>query len=70
MRNRNQWMKKQIKEAQKKGIPVLIDGKKYPSGNEKYTLMIRDEVDYMSDYISDESGKIIELNFNRLNRKK
>lgn len=68
MKKKNQWILMDIQEASQKGIEIQIDGREYSysdimKGNR---YIIRENADYMSDYIYDEQGKVIGIHFNKI----
>lgn len=70
MERKNEWIKRKIENAHRDGILVRVEGLQCPEGEGKHLALIKEEADYMSDYITDESGKIIEIDFNRISQKK
>lgn len=56
-----------IKRFQKVGVTVLVDGKEPgPQDLEKIVEIREDGVFYMGDYIADESGRLVEIRFDKV----
>lgn len=56
-----------IKRFQKVGVTVLVDGKEPgPRDLEKIVEIREDGAFYMGDYIADESGKLVEIRFDKV----
>lgn len=68
MKNRNQWILMDIEEASRRGMEIQIDGKEYTYSDimrgKRY--IVKENADYMSDYIYDEQGKIIGIHYNKI----
>lgn len=64
-RNQTEWVKKEIQNALDKGIPVTIDGEAYIQAEEDLSLVAENGC-YMTDYISDDTGKIVQINFEQI----
>lgn len=70
MGEKNLWVISKSMAARERGLPVQIDGKDYYGGYNRIRNMVKEDADYMSDYMSDEQGKIVGLRFNKLKRTK
>ncbi len=68
MRNKNQWILMDIEEASKKGLEVCIDGKEYTYSDimRKKRYLVKENANYMSDYIYDEQGKVVGVHYNKI----
>lgn len=68
MKNKNQWIISDIEEASLKGLEVCIDGREYTYHEiqRKRRYLIKENADYMSDYIYDETGKVVGIHFNKI----
>lgn len=68
MRNRNQWVLMDMEEATQKGLEVRVDGKEYTYSDimRKKKYILKENVDYMSDYIYDEQGKVVGIHYNKI----
>ena len=56
-----------IKRFQKVGVTVLVDGKEPgPHDLEKIVEIREDGAFFMGDYIADESGKLVEIRFDKV----
>ncbi len=62
-----EWIADEIEYAEKNGIMVSVCGKYYSSYNRDDLLYVLEEGIYMKDYLSDSEGKIIQINFNKIN---
>ncbi len=61
----NKWIHKEIENALHRGIRVTIGGKSYAGQEGEFSVVAEDGC-YMTDYISDESGKIVQINFEQI----
>lgn len=68
MRNKNQWVIMKIEKASQMGLDVCIDGKEYTYSDikQKRESIIKENADYMSDYVYDEQGKVIGIHFDKI----
>lgn len=68
MKNRNQWVIMDIQEATQKGLEVQVDGREYTYSDimRKRRYIIKENVDYMSDYIYNEQGKVVGIHYNKI----
>lgn len=57
-----------IEEASKKGLEVCIDGKEYTYSDimRKKRYLVKENANYMSDYIYDEQGKVVGVHYNKV----
>lgn len=62
-----EWISDEIEYAEKNGIIVSVCGKYYSSRNRDELMYVLEDGIYMKDYISDSEGKIIQINFNKIN---
>lgn len=62
---RNEWIHDEIRNARHRGIRVTISEKSY-ADLEKELSVVEEDGCYMKDYISDESGNIVQINFERV----
>ncbi|MBE5928143.1 MAG: hypothetical protein E7267_02035 [Lachnospiraceae bacterium] len=61
------WISDEIKYAEKNGIMVSVCGEYYSSYNVKDLMYVLEEGIYMKDYLSDNEGRIVQINFNKIN---
>lgn len=60
-----EWVRHEIQSALHRGIRVSIGGKYYVKEDENLSI-VAENGSYMTDYISDESGKIVQINFEQI----
>lgn len=60
------WISSEIDMAEQYGIPVNVDGIRYSSGEEDELFEVLEEATYMKEYLGDPSGKIIQINFDKV----
>ncbi|SFR62733.1 hypothetical protein [Anaeromicropila populeti] len=66
MDKKNEWVLNFIEAANDKGLPVTINGVEYEAEQKVHKQIIKEKADYMSDYVTDDKGKIIELSFHEI----
>ena len=68
VKNKNEWVITNLEKASLLGLEVCVDGKEYTYSEirEKKNIIIKESADYMSDYVYDEHGKVIGINFNKI----
>lgn len=54
---------------QKAGVALTVEGKAVPAEDIADLCVIREAGAYMRDYISDDQGKLVELRFDRIEKK-
>lgn len=64
----NTWILDEIMDASQKGIPVSINGIAYSSFEIEKASRVLEDGEYMSDYIGDEHGNIVEIGFDRIKK--
>ena len=62
-----EWISGEIEYAERNGIMVSVCGKYYSSQNKNELMYVLEEGIYMKDYISNSEGKIVQINFNKIN---
>lgn len=68
MGNKNQWIIMKIIKASQMGLEVCVDGKEYTYSDikQRRESIIKENADYMSDYVYDERGKVIGIHFDKI----
>jgi hypothetical protein len=56
----------EIKEAKRRGISISVNGIPYQWNQKEELLIVLEEATYMKDYIGDESGKIVQIRYDRI----
>lgn len=54
---------KELKMLERKGVKITLEGYEVSPSRVINEFVVREESDYMRDYILDEHGKVIELGF-------
>ena len=57
-----------IKDAKKRGIPVVVDGRQIRVSDAASLLELLEKYTYMIDYESDEQGRIVQVSYNRITK--
>lgn len=60
-----EWVREEMQNALHRGIRVSIGGKYYVKEDENLSVIAENGC-YMADYISDENGKIVQINFEQI----
>lgn len=60
------WLLSEISAAQSTGVPVAVDGKIYSPHEADKLREVMENHYYMKSYIGDESGKIIQIDFDHI----
>ena len=60
------WLLKEISSAQAMGISVAVDGKIYSLSDAQELQGVMENSYYMKSYIGDNSGKIVQINFDHI----
>ena len=60
------WISDEIRNAEKYGISVNVGGVNYTSDNDNELLLVLEDAIYMKEYLSDDSGKIVQINFDKV----
>lgn len=70
MRNKNEWILMDIKEASQRGMEICIDGREYSYADimRRKRYLVKENTDYMSDYIYDDKGKVVGVHYNKLRK--
>ncbi len=63
------WITERIKNAKEKGIAVFVDGVSYDQIPKDKIPFVFEEDFYMMDFMGDENGHIVEMNFNKVRYK-
>ncbi len=63
-----EWIRSEICEAEKKGIHVNVCGVRYSSDDSQELYKVLEDAVYMEDYLCDEEGRIIQINFDKINQ--
>lgn len=63
-----EWIISEICEAEKNGIQVNVCGIRYSSDDSQELYQVLEDAAYMEDYLSDEEGHIIQINFDKINQ--
>lgn len=66
--SQKEWIRSEFRNAKEKGIPVFVEGVLYDEEKEKDSVIVQEELPYMIDFESNESGKIIGINFNKISQ--
>ena len=67
MKKRNyEWIVSELILAEEEGIVVQVDGICYNNYNKAELLMVVEDLPYMKEYLDNERGKIIQINFNKV----
>ncbi|WP_092477526.1 hypothetical protein [[Clostridium] polysaccharolyticum] len=68
MRNKNKWIIMDIEEANRRGLEICIDGKEYTYSDimRRKRYLVKENADYMSDYIYDEHGKVVGIYYDKV----
>ena len=61
-----EWIRGEIKEAEKYGIVVNVEGVSYSSDETRDLFCVLEDAVYMKEYLGDEEGRIIQINFDRI----
>lgn len=61
-----EWISGEIKEAEKYGIVVNVEGVSYSSDETKDLFYVLEDAVYMKEYLGDEEGRIIQINFDKI----
>ena len=62
----NAWVEKELVRASESGIPAYVDGVPYHEIPENSLPLVLENGIFMEDYLNDESGTIIQINFERI----
>lgn len=57
----------ELQEYEKMGITIWLEELQSTPAEIVQACIVREETNYMRDYVSNESGKIVELHFHRVN---
>lgn len=60
------WLQDELKRAKKQGLTVHIEGRACHYQNPEKFFHVLEEPTYMLDYVSDESGKITGICFDKV----
>lgn len=60
------WLLAEIYMAEKKGVPVRIDGTYYSSGDAEKLYQVLEDHYYMKSYLGDEQGNITQIDFDHI----
>ena len=63
------WIRQEMEAAEQCGISVEVDGVRYTSRDNGELLRVLEDAPYMKEYLDDERGKIIQINFNPIKEK-
>lgn len=61
-----EWLVEEIMNAQSIGVSVSVDGKPYSVENVQKLRGVMEDHYYMKSYVSDQSGKIVEIDFDKI----
>ncbi len=61
-----EWIVSEIKEAEKYGIAVNVEGVNYSSDETKELFYVLEDAVYMKEYLGDSEGRIIQINFDKI----
>lgn len=61
-----EWIISEIKEAEKYGIVVNVEGMAYSSDETADLAYVLEDAVYMKEYIGDTEGRIIQINFDKI----
>ena len=64
--DRYTWLIEEILNAQGTGVSVSVDGKHYSLENVEEICGVKEESHYMKSYVSDRSGKIVQIDFDQI----
>ncbi len=62
------WIRGEIRKAEKKGIHVNVCGVRYSSDDTGKLYQVLEDAVYMEDYLCDEEGRIVQINFDKINQ--
>lgn len=62
------WVICEIEEAKKRGLKVAVNGVNYSDIPKEKMKLFLEESPYMMDFIGDENGRIVAINFNKIGR--
>jgi hypothetical protein len=60
------WLQAELKRAKKQGLTVQIEGRECEYHNPEEFAYVLEEPGYMLDYVSDETGKITGICFDKI----
>lgn len=61
-----EWIISEIKEAEKYGILVNVEGVNYSSEETAELFHVLEDAVYMKEYLGDSEGRIIQINFDKI----
>ena len=64
----NLWIHDEIKRAANSGIPTSVNGVPYDYSNPGIPPVFAENGVYMEDFINDEHGRIVQVNFEHIRR--
>lgn len=62
------WISSEIDMAEQYGIPVNVDGIRYLACENEKLFRVLEDATYMKEYLGDPSGKIIQINFDKVSQ--
>ena len=63
-----EWIAGEIEMAEKYGIPVNVEGIRYSTEEGGELLQVLENAVYMKEYLGDDSGRITQINFNKVDK--
>lgn len=60
------WITEEIELANRQGIPASVNGIPYDGTEETSLPLLLEQGSYMEDFVNDERGNIIQINFDRV----
>lgn len=60
------WIAEELEQANRQGIPASINGVLYDGKRGVPPPLMFEQGSYMEDFVNDESGNIIQINFDRV----
>lgn len=61
-----EWIMGEIREAEKYGILVNVEGVNYSSDETVELFHVLEDAVYMKEYLGDSEGRIIQINFDKI----
>ena len=63
-----EWISNEIDMAEKYGLPVQVQGVRYSSNDGEKLYAVLENAVYMKEYLGDESGRITQINFDKVDK--
>lgn len=61
-----EWLLEEFLDAQSLGVPVAVDGEQYSLDDVSKLRGVMEDHYYMKSYVTDRSGKIIQIDFDHI----